>query len=57
MARPKRAPAEEPSHVEVENIIPGTELSLGDGRSIAFGERALVNKPLADMLRANKQAR
>jgi hypothetical protein len=41
---------------EVENILPGTTLSLGDGRSIFHGERALVTPELGALLRERGQA-
>ena len=42
---------------EVENIVPGTRLHLGDGRSIEFKEKALVHADLAVTLRERGQAK
>lgn len=42
---------------EVENIIPGTELHLGDGRKLQFGESAPVSAALAVFLRGRGQAK
>lgn len=41
----------------VENICPGTTLHLGDGRKLAFGEKAAVSRALADLLIERKQAK
>jgi hypothetical protein len=40
----------------VRNIVPGTELHLGDGRSLAFGEEAEAGEELAATLRERGQA-
>lgn len=40
---------------EVENILLGTTLSLGDGRVLLFGEKAVVEPALADFLRERGQ--
>lgn len=39
---------------EVENIRPGTTLHLGDGRKLAFGERAEVTQEIADIINGKK---
>ena len=51
---PAAVPA--PSNL-IENCIPGTELSLGDGRKLAFGESAEVSDDLAAFLRERGQAK
>jgi hypothetical protein len=40
---------------EIENIVPGSVLSLGNGRTIAFGERARVDIAVAAFLRERGQ--
>lgn len=42
---------------EVENILPGTDLTLDQGRSILFGEKAVVSPELAEFLRGRGQVR
>jgi hypothetical protein len=41
----------------IENIVKGSELHLGDGRKLAFGEKAEVSPDLAAFLRERGQAR
>ncbi len=41
----------------VENIRPGTTLHLGDGRRLAFGEKAEVTSDIAEFLRKRGQAK
>lgn len=63
----KKAPAKKAEpHVEaadvapsnlIENCLPGTELHLGDGRVLAFGEIAEVSDDLAAFLRGRGQAK
>lgn len=48
-------PASDPN--EIENCIPGTELHLGDGRKLAFGEKAVVDPGLAAFLRERGQVK
>ncbi len=53
-----KAPKPKPQEVPVvENIRPGTTLHLGDGRKLAFGEKAAVAHALADLLIERKQAK
>lgn len=47
---------DEPLSNEVENILPGTTLHLGDGRRLKYGERAEVSEALAALLRERGQA-
>jgi hypothetical protein len=67
VAEAETAPAAEPASdepadipagmVEIENIIEGSALHLGDTRKLAFGERAIVGASLAETLREREQAR
>lgn len=41
----------------VTNCLPGTQLHLGDGRVLAFGESAEVGETMAAFLRGRGQAR
>lgn len=57
---PQTAPAPETVEPEkspniVTNCLEGTTLSLGDGRSISFGESAEVSEELAAFLRERGQ--
>lgn len=40
---------------EIENVVPGLELCVGDEKYIKFGERATVNRALAVTLHDRKQ--
>jgi hypothetical protein len=46
-----------PGLEEIENIVKGSTLHLGDGRKIAFGESAPVGAELARALRDSGQAK
>jgi hypothetical protein len=54
---PAEKKAVEKGPVAVENNVAGTLLHLGDGRVLAFGERAPVSRELAALLIARKQAK
>ena len=41
----------------IESIMHGSELHLGDGRRLAFGETAIVTTAIAIFLRDRKQAK
>ena len=45
-----KAPRPSRRTVLVENLVPGTVLHLGDGRRLAFGERARVRDAIAELL-------
>jgi hypothetical protein len=42
--------------VTIENTVPGSFLHLGDGRKLAFGEKAEVTPELAAEIALNVQA-
>lgn len=61
-AAPKAAPAPTPSpaapengRVTVTNCLPGTQLTLDDGREIGHGESAEVSAEMAAFLRERGQ--
>ena len=49
-AKAGKAPRPSRRTVPVENVVPGTVLHLGDGRRLAFGERARVLEAIARLL-------
>jgi hypothetical protein len=58
MARPRKTPVEPiaaPADCTVTNCLPGTRLSLGDGRAIEHGESAEVSPEIATFLRDRGQ--
>lgn len=56
-AEPSVAPPAPTNNRNITNCLPGTQLHLGDGRVLEFGENAEVGEELAAFLRKRGQAR